>query len=121
VKRTDKSSLATRAVRHRARISDESRHTLHYPATFSNCAEVRQKSTIGTVIILLILLALITQTDTPISYKSLTRQARRDAKRPYKPQQNNVPEELSKLNYDEYTAIKYRNNEALWAGEGLNF
>lgn len=53
---------------------------------------------------------------------NLVRQrARKLAEAPFKPQDNKLPGTLKDIDYDQYRAIRFRPDRALWRGEGLPF
>ncbi|OYP33924.1 glucan biosynthesis protein [Rhodopirellula sp. MGV] len=54
------------------------------------------------------------------SYDDLRRLAAKQAKLPYRPEEQ-LNEELAKLDYDEYIKIKYRHERATWSEQGLPF
>ena len=43
------------------------------------------------------------------------------AKKPYEPVKDVLPERWTNLGYDQYRDIRYRNDHALWRGEGRKF
>jgi glucans biosynthesis protein len=55
------------------------------------------------------------------SYAWLKGQARALAAQPHVAVENRIPNEVSKLDWDQYQSIKYRADHALWAGQGLRF
>ena len=54
-------------------------------------------------------------------YAWLKGYARRLAEQPYRPPENHIPEEVAKLDWDQYQAINFRPEHALWATERLRF
>src|SRR5437868_10326628 len=54
-------------------------------------------------------------------YAILKGRARALAARAYQPPPRLAPESLQRLNYDQYQAIRFRRDHALWAGENLGF
>ena len=54
-------------------------------------------------------------------YAWLKGQARALSERPYEAPVSKVPDDIKKLNWDQFQAIGYRNEHALWAKENLRF
>jgi periplasmic glucans biosynthesis protein len=59
--------------------------------------------------------------DEPFDFEVLRFQAKMLAAKPYSQRQNEVPEALLKLNYDQYRDIRFRPEESLWRRERLPF
>ncbi|MCW5605526.1 MAG: glucan biosynthesis protein, partial [Burkholderiales bacterium] len=57
----------------------------------------------------------------PFDYARLKGRARALAQTPYRPSSEKVPEEVARLDWDQYQSIRYRDNYALWAEDGLRF
>jgi glucans biosynthesis protein len=55
------------------------------------------------------------------NYAWLKGHARALAGRPYQPPPSLLPPALSHLDYDQYQAIRFRRDQAQWAGDGLDF
>lgn len=54
-------------------------------------------------------------------YAWLKGSARQLAEQPYRASENHIPDELKHLNWDQYQAINYRADHALWATDKLRF
>lgn len=57
----------------------------------------------------------------PFSYPMLKDTARTLASATYQPQPGKLPPALANLTWDQWQAIRFRDEHALWAGEGLRF
>ncbi|HUH95027.1 MAG TPA: glucan biosynthesis protein D [Casimicrobiaceae bacterium] len=57
----------------------------------------------------------------PFDFAQLKGRARGAAAAPYVPRVRPFPDALRRLDWDHYEAIRYRDERALWAGEGLRF
>src|ERR1700733_4075780 len=57
----------------------------------------------------------------PFSYPMLKDAARTLASASYQPQPGKLPSSLANLTWDQWEAIRFRDEHALWAGEGLRF
>jgi periplasmic glucans biosynthesis protein len=57
----------------------------------------------------------------PFSYPMLKEAARALASASYQPQPEKLPPSLANLTWDQWEAIRFRDEHALWAGEGLRF
>jgi glucans biosynthesis protein len=57
----------------------------------------------------------------PFDYAWLKGQARALAGKAYQPPANQVPDEIKKLDWDQYQAIRYREDHALWSADKLRF
>jgi periplasmic glucans biosynthesis protein len=57
----------------------------------------------------------------PFSYPMLKEAARALASASYQPQPEKLPPLLANLTWDQWEAIRFRDEHALWAGEGLRF
>ena len=58
---------------------------------------------------------------TPFDFAYLKGRARTMAERPYQAPDRTVPTEIKALNWDQFQAIRYRDDHALWKAEGLPF
>jgi len=57
----------------------------------------------------------------PFDYAWLKGQARQYAQQPYRAPESHIPDEVKRLDWDQYQAIRYRPGHALWAGDKLRF
>jgi glucans biosynthesis protein len=57
----------------------------------------------------------------PFDYARLKGRARALAQAPYRPPAESIPESVTRLDWDQYQAIRYRDDHALWAKEGRRF
>ncbi len=57
----------------------------------------------------------------PFPEDTVIENARRLSQAPYVPPQDTVPAAYKDLNYDQYRAIRFRKDLALWAGDNLSF
>jgi len=57
----------------------------------------------------------------PFDYAWLKGQARKLARNAYQPSQDTLPPAMAKLSYDQYQALRFRTDHALWANLGLPF
>ena len=57
----------------------------------------------------------------PFDYAWLKGQARKLAGNAYQPSQETLPPAMAKLSYDQYQALRFRTDHALWANLGLPF
>ncbi|MDB5603040.1 MAG: glucan biosynthesis protein [Xanthobacteraceae bacterium] len=57
----------------------------------------------------------------PFDASSVQQQARELAQKPYKAPDLSLPDSLKKLNYDQYRAIRFRPDQALWLADKLPF
>jgi len=55
----------------------------------------------------------------PFTFESVQRLAQRLAARPYRRPNEQLPEGLARLGYDEYRDIRYRPDSALWRGQSM--
>jgi len=58
---------------------------------------------------------------TPFDDNTVPALARQLAAQPYKPPDSSLPKDLQNLQYSEYQTIRFKPQEALWRGQGLNF
>ena len=54
---------------------------------------------------------------TPFSFDQLTAMMKERAGQPFEPSQEELPEVIARLTYDEHRAIRYRPDQAVWKGE----
>ncbi|MEJ0097656.1 MAG: glucan biosynthesis protein [Bauldia sp.] len=59
--------------------------------------------------------------DGPFTRSTVTEIARALAKRPFVPPTEDLPASISNLNYDQYQAIYFKPDQAVWAKDGLPF
>ena len=57
----------------------------------------------------------------PFDYARLKGEARALSEAPYRAHTGEVPDDVARLTWDEYQAIQYRNDHALWSGQGRRF
>ncbi|HUN38943.1 MAG TPA: glucan biosynthesis protein G [Acetobacteraceae bacterium] len=58
---------------------------------------------------------------TPFDDNTVPALARQLAAQPYKPPDSSLPKELQNLQYSQYQTIRFKPEQALWRGQGLNF
>ena len=58
---------------------------------------------------------------TPFTRSTVTEMARSLAKKPFAPPSSDLPDAIKKLTYDQYRAIYFRPDKAIWADEKLPF
>lgn len=61
------------------------------------------------------------KTGQPFDAQTVQQQARELAQKPYRAPDLSLPDSLKKLNYDQYRAIRFRPDQALWRAENLPF
>jgi glucans biosynthesis protein len=61
------------------------------------------------------------QPNQPFEYAWLKGQARKLAGNPYQASQDTLPPAMAKLSYDQFQALRFRTDHALWANAGLQF
>ena len=60
-------------------------------------------------------------TQTEVNFAWVTEKAKERATKGYSSQKSDLPEQLTKLNYDSYREIRFRHDKALWRDEELTF
>ncbi|OJU29166.1 MAG: glucan biosynthesis protein D [Nitrobacter sp. 62-13] len=61
------------------------------------------------------------ESDTSFHSNMVRQRARALADAPFKPQSKKLPDSLKDIDYDQYRAVRFRPDRALWRGEGLPF